>query len=147
MAEFSERQKRKTNIILFNVPEPNQSSTVEHQRESDKSAVSDILSTIVPDLSFGNTKPIGLGPYGHSKVRPIKAVFENADTVRKILANAKKLKSVAAYKTIVIASDRTKKQIEYYKQVKQELINRQSAGDTNCRIKYINGVPKIMSLN
>lgn len=147
LMEISDRQKRKNNIILFNVPEQDQSKPVTEQRESDKQEVMDILSIVDPSALEANVKPIRLGVFSESRTRPIKLSFQNEDTARKFLKNAKKIKTNAKYKNVNFSADKTKKQIEYYKKIKQELNDKINAGETNCRIKYINNVPRIVSEN
>ena len=50
-------------------------------------------------------------------------------------------------KNCSIYSDKTPKQLEYYKKRKKELTDRTNRGETNLKIKYYNDVPKIVSLN
>ena len=50
-------------------------------------------------------------------------------------------------KSCSIYSDKTPKQVEYYKERKKELTDRTNRGETKLKIKYCNGVPKIVSLN
>lgn len=144
LSEFTERHKRRNNIVIFKVEEPNQNESLEEQKANDKHTVTAILNAIAPDLSMQNIRPIRLGAFNESKIRPIKVILDNDATVRSILKNSKRLKSNSTYKQINIAPDRTKKQIEYFKKVKQELDNRISNGDANIRIKYVNDVPKIV---
>nr|CAH7741774.1 unnamed protein product [Callosobruchus chinensis] len=147
ISEITERQKRKCNIMVFNVSEPDQNKPAKEQSEADKRTVENILNHVAPELDLQNVASVRVGRFLNSKKRPIKIVLGNADTVRKVLINAKKIKSNNDYKHVSISSDRTKKQIEYFKAVKQELDDRIRAGDTNCRIKYFNDVPRIVTLN
>nr|CAH7715709.1 unnamed protein product [Callosobruchus chinensis] len=147
VSEISEREKRKNNIILFNVPEADRSKSANEQSASDKNVVVDVLKEIIPEVSLDSIKPIRLGVFTSSKKRPIKVTLDNNDIVRKVLTNARKLQSSNRYKTIILSSDRTKRQIDFYKATKQELIERQNSGETNCRIKFFNGTPRIVNLN
>nr|CAH7715430.1 unnamed protein product [Callosobruchus chinensis]CAH7724235.1 unnamed protein product [Callosobruchus chinensis]CAH7730910.1 unnamed protein product [Callosobruchus chinensis] len=147
IAEISERQKRKNNIMLFNVPEPDQSSALAVQVASDKNKVVEILDVVIPGSSFAAIKPTRIGTFTVSENRPIKISLESIDTAKNVLRNARKLKSNNNFKNIIISADRTKRQMEHYKSVKQKLDNRHNSGDINCRIKYFNDVPKIVPLN
>nr|CAI5823769.1 unnamed protein product [Callosobruchus analis] len=122
--EITERQKRKGNIMLFNVNEPDQNKSSKEQVESDKKMAVDILKTVVPEVESQSIKAVRVGRFLNSKIRPMKVVLGNPDIVKKVLINAKKIKSNNVYKHVNISADRTKKQIEYYKAVKQELDDR-----------------------
>lgn len=146
ISEISERQKRKNNIVIFNVPEPDQRKSTAEQKDLDGNVIKDIMGVVVPDLSNTNFKAYRLGFFTSSKIRPIKVIYENDHSVRKILKNSKQLKASRTFDKLIIAADRTKKQNEYFKKVKQELADRTNAGE-NCRIKYFNNIPKVVPLN
>nr|CAI5863756.1 unnamed protein product [Callosobruchus analis] len=147
VSEVTERIKRKSNVILFNVKEPDQSKTARERMDSDKTVVADILQNIDPEQPVANFKFARLGMFSNNKVRPIKLILENEEMARKVRMKANNLKSHNTYKTVKLFPDKTKKQMEYYKMIRQELEDRHAAGDTNCRIKYVNDVPKIVQLN
>lgn len=148
VSEIAEREKRKTNLMLFNLPEPDRHISLAEQTESDNTAISNVLNILSPDLSSDATvKSTRLGTFSESKIRPIKIIFQDERVVKKLLINSKKLRAHNHYRNVYVSSDRTKKQLEHYKAVKQELLARTNSGETNCRIKYINGVPKVISLN
>nr|CAH7767401.1 unnamed protein product [Callosobruchus chinensis] len=147
VAEVTERQKRRNNIIIFNVDEPDQNKPVADQIQQDKATVKELLQYVVPDMALSDVKPFRLGRHATAKKRPIKVVLQKSDVVRNILKNSSSLKNSRNHRSIVISQDRTMKQIEYYKALKQELVDRKSAGETNLRIKYINDLPKIVPLN
>ncbi|CAH1997509.1 unnamed protein product [Acanthoscelides obtectus] len=127
ISEVIERQKRKTNIILFNVKEPDQAKSKKEQTESDSTTVLDIVSKVDPELTLTNLKPIRLGPFAGNKIRPIKITVESPDIAQKVAMNARKLNTSRIYRNVRIAPDRTKKQLEYYKEVKRELTERHNA--------------------
>lgn len=147
ISELCERQKRKNNIMIYNVLEPNKQISASERMQTDKNTVSEILSTISPELSVTNIKLFRVGAYSDSKKRPIKVVLENDDITRKVLKNSKLIKSKPNLKNINLSADRTKRQTEYYKKVKQELLDRINSGDNNCKIKYFNDIPRVVSLN
>lgn len=143
--EVAERNKRKNNLIIFGVKEQNQDLLADVKCEKDAEIVQAILSSVDLEVQRNSIKPIRLGKFAHEKQRPIKIALEDEYQVRNVLKKAKKLRSTRQYKNVSIASDRTPRQLNYYKQVKSELVERQNAGEADCRIKYINGVPKIVS--
>lgn len=147
LSELSERQKRVNNVILFNVKEQDQQNSPAVKIEGDKNHVVTILSSISPDLPLNDIKPVRLGSFSANKIRPIKISLKNGYTAMNIFKNANKLKSHQTYKNVIISSDKTKRQIEFYKKTKQEMTNRLEAGETNLKIKYINQIPRIVSEN
>nr|CAH7719024.1 unnamed protein product [Callosobruchus chinensis] len=109
--------------------EPNQNMSVNERSDSDTNAVIEIVNKIDPAISLSNIKPVRLGVFSDTKIRPVK------------------LSTSRTYSNVRISSDRTKRQMDYYKQVKRELMERRSTGDTNRRIRYFNDVPRIVQVN
>ncbi|CAH1108168.1 unnamed protein product [Psylliodes chrysocephalus] len=91
MTEFTERQKRRNNIVIFKVSEPDQNKSLKEQKVIDKNKVSAILNTVASDLPTTNIKPIRLGASAASKIRPIKIILESETTVSSVLKNSKRL--------------------------------------------------------
>lgn len=147
--EINDRNKRKRNLIIFGLKEQNHNDPSNIRAENDIKVVSEVINKILPDLNNTNLKPIRLGRFdlSRAKPRPIKITLENEQTVHDVIRNVNKLKEYQCYRNISVSFDRTPKQINYYNEVKTELNRRISEGDRNCKIKFINGLPKIVSLN
>lgn len=79
--------------------------------------------------------------------RPIKITLCEEDIVHNLIRKAKTLRDSNSFKKINISLDRTPRQLEHYKSLKRELNQRISDGETNLKIKYIRGIPKIVSVN
>nr|CAH7723930.1 unnamed protein product [Callosobruchus chinensis] len=124
-----------------------QNKPAAEQIQQDKATVKELLQYVVPDMALSDVKSFRLGRHTTAKKRPIKVVLQNSDIVRNILKNSSSLKNSRNHRSIVISQDRTMKQIEYYEALKQELVDRKSAGETNLGIKYINDLPKMVPLN
>lgn len=43
-----------------------------------------------------------------------------------------------------LSSDKTPKEMQYYKEVKKELEERKNNGEENITIKFVNNIPKIV---
>ena len=72
--------------------------------------------------------------------RPLKVIFPSANIVHWIFSNTMELaKSIT--KGLVITSDRTKAQIDYYKSVKKIRDKKILNGETDVVIKYRYGTP------
>lgn len=146
--EINERNKRKYNLVISGIEEQSQEQSTAERFEKDKNCIKDVLLKIEPVLNVDNIKPVRLGRFSENNTRPrlLKITLSDEQQVLKIVKRAKILRDYDDYKHISIFSDRTPRQIQYYKNVKNQLIERINSGE-NCRIKYINGVPKIVALN
>nr|CAH7727318.1 unnamed protein product [Callosobruchus chinensis] len=147
LREIEDRNCRKQNIIIYNLPEtPN--LTKEDQATADSQHVKHILGSLSNDITVLD-KPIRLGRFDQTKTRnrPVKVVLGGQQQVIKCIKNVAKVKTLNTYRGVGISNDRTVKQIEQYKMIKTELTRRQNAGEVNLKIKYIRGVPTIVSTN
>lgn len=146
--ELEERQARKKNIIVVGLPE--QSSTVSRERrvQSDLERVSTILAHVSADSAVvASVHRLGKFNPNNSKPRLLKVELSDEKHVKDLLMKSKCLKNSDEYKHIVLFSDKTPRQLEYYRDLKAKLVERISSGETDIGIKYIKGIPKIVSLN
>ena len=72
--------------------------------------------------------------------------FPSEGPVIALLKKSANLRNFDDYKNIYINKERTPRELNYYKNMKDELNRRKSAED-NLVIRYINGIPTITSLN
>lgn len=144
--EITEREKRKRNLVLFGPTEQHQVAA-EERILADKALIADILNTANIPTQNVNLKPIRLGKYTPGKNRPIKINLESEDHVHLVIKKARELKNMDRFKHISISLDRTPKQIDDYRNVKKIFDERKNNGETNIKIKYINGYPRIIHLN
>lgn len=144
--EVAERQRRKKNIIIYGLKESTDKNTY---KEDDKLATIEILNHLLADQDFSFINPIRLGKYvsDTNKKRPIKVTLQDEHMPHNILHLAMKLREVDHFKMINISLDRTPRQIRLHTSCKKELETRLSQGESNLKIKYINGIPKIISSN
>lgn len=142
--EMTERDRRKQNIIIFNLPEP-QVETLADKRLEDCCQVRQILQITSPTVDLTDIVPIRLGKRDPAKStpRPIKIRLSSHDIATDILKNSKKLKAKDNFSRIVMTSDKTPRQIKYYQTIKKELDERKSKGEVNLQIKYVRGLPQI----
>lgn len=141
--EVRERIKRENNVILYGVPEKDDTNTV--------STVAQILHTIkpidTPTVTTQNIVRLGQRDKDVSKSRPVRVTFSNVDEVRFCLRNKHLLKSSPNFKTIYIKNDETHYQRELLAKCKTELKERIDNGEDNITIKYSKGVPSIIQKN
>lgn len=143
--EIADRDRRKTNIIIFGCNETNCGSNNE-QIALDTGLVNDMCSTL--QVTDSNVKVSRLGKFDPTKtnrMRPIKVCFSSENYVHTVLRNVTKLKSKPKFSKVSIFRDRTPMQIEIHKNARAELANRLKNGESNLKIKYKNGIPSITS--
>lgn len=142
VAEISAREKKRKNIILFNIPEPASADNAERLAQ-DAQLVCDLFSSISPEVPL-SVQPVRLGKFNKEKKRPLKVSLPNEMHVQTIIRNASKIKDDNNFKHISITRDKTKRQNNYYKTVKARLEERQRNGE-DVRIKYMNDIPTIVN--
>lgn len=136
--EIHERNVRARNIIIMGVKEC-RSSKVEEAYAHDKSEVEKIINHLA-DGCPKPTKIFRLGKYNPTKNRKVKVCFESPQTAKTLLRSKSKLSP--DYK---IYSDQTVAQQNYFKNLKNELTQRIANGEQDITIKYIKGIPKIVT--
>ena len=145
--EVLERQKRSSNIIVFNVPEHAESIPRSEGLDKDKRFVSEVLNSVDHEYDYANFHCQRLGKFNASRITPIKVFLNSEQDVSNIIRKAKNLITTEQYKNIRLSYDRTPKQLDFYKQLKQEMNDRIRQGETNLKIRYYNGSPRIVRLN
>lgn len=139
LAEITDQTLRKKNIILTGITEP-QSPDYRERQKQDKDEVLRITKAITKDCPEP-IKVVRIGKYEPNTKRAVKVCFESEQTVKVILRNRIKLKDDA----IAIFPDQTPLQQARFKNLKEQLKHRTENGETNLRIKYIKGIPRIVS--
>lgn len=139
IAEISEREVRKKHVMLFGLPES------EGNGNEDKKNTLKIMKTINQNVNENNFKLYRTGRLleGSQRPRPIKIIFNTQEEANRIIRNTKILKQQASFKDIFVTTDKTPLQMKQYKDLKNQLTERTQNGETNLRIKYVNGEPKI----
>lgn len=136
--EFQERAQRQFNIIIVGLPEMNSTNSAV-RREHDNKQICTTIKSIYKECPTP-TKCIRLGKHCPDKNRNLKVTFENKDVVINILRNKSKLIS----NSVRIFADQTPMQQQHMKKLRNELSQRTQNGELNLKIKYVNGVPKVI---
>lgn len=139
LSEITDQSLRRKNLILTGIPEP-QSTDFKERQKQDKDEILKIINSISKKCPEP-IKIIRIGKYKPTENRAIKACFESEESVKVILRSRNKLKDDA----VSIFSDQTPFQQARFKNLKEELKRRTTNGEGNLRIKYVKGVPKIVS--
>lgn len=147
LQEMNERQRRKCNVVVFGFKE-DVITGVQSRADRDKNNIADMLREIsVPENVCVKAIRIGKADHNRNTPRPIKVTVNDEFLTHEIIRKAKNLSNTVRYKDIRISLDRTPRQIDYYKSVKSQLTERIAGGENNLRIKYVRGIPRIVSLN
>ena len=137
--EERQRELRKVNLMLFNVPEV--TTRYPHVRKGhDWDSVLKVLKVLndMEDIESKVLKVMRIGRRIDEKTRrPIKIVFPDWDTKFKFLQNSYRLSESDddMVKLVRVTNDRTPNEIKQYKELKKELDERISAGERNLKIR------------
>ena len=137
--EESEKRRLRPNIVVVNVPE-SKSDDVEQRQKDDIEATAAILDKVMGGkINRGEFKdPIRMGNRvigKKSKPRLLKITVANEDFRKKIFKNARNINEGVKdkRKMVFINPDRTQKERDDYKKLKEELVERQKV-DPDLRI-------------
>lgn len=142
--EVADRDKRKSNVIIYGCDESNVKTNME-QVNLDTALVKEFLTTVeIDDPEF---KVQRLGRFdltSSSRRRPIKVQLSSTLSVAKLLKGSTKIKSVGRWRDVNFSPDRTNMQRELHRVMRQNLQDRLDSGEANLKLKYINGIPSII---
>ena len=103
LSEFREREDRKLNLIIFNIPESKKEDGEDRQKD-DLEALRILLAKL--DLKVPLSNVIRLGTPGE-KARPIRATTASFSDQKKILGVTAKLQTIQGYEYVFINRDMT----------------------------------------
>ena len=104
--EFREREQRKLNIIVFNVPESEKES-VDDRKNDDLEYLRGMMSDVELNVPFYQVSRIGAMEKAQNGPRPIKARTTCVADHRKILKTIPKIHETEGYRDIGIRRDET----------------------------------------
>lgn len=135
MSEVLDRQRRATNVMIFNCEV--------HNGQAETAQVGNLITEICGQpLNIKSVNKIGKpNRNGH---KALKVVLDSVADVNLILRN--RAKAVNS-KQIFIEADMTPKQRGSLNEVRSELKRRKENGEDNLRLKYVDGVPRIVEKN
>lgn len=135
LTEAFERQKRMSNIVIHNLPEPRNSNI----DATDLTTVTTLLKDIAhTDIKIERVFRMGKGNKNGS--RSLKVMLTNPNDVKDVLKNKM---VVAKSKDIFISSDLTHLQLKRLARVREEFRMRREKGERDIIIKYVKGIPQI----
>ena len=131
--EYRDREYRKCNIILHNVPESSKEDGKDRKADDVK-----WIETLGNDLECTITikEAIRLGKKRHGKPRLLKVILDSVRAKRNMLMETQKLRNgKEEYKNIYITPDQTLREREANKLLRSELKRRTDQGEPNLIIK------------
>lgn len=128
--ELMERQKRSSNIVIFNMPES----------DNDVNAAKQVFSNLI-NRNIDIQTASRVGKKNKRGIRALKVILKDSVTAYELLRCKKDpLKERGIY----ISADLTPSQRTHLNKVKAELSERKNNGEQNIMLKYVNNIPKIV---
>ncbi|KAJ3660332.1 hypothetical protein Zmor_004784 [Zophobas morio] len=135
--EIEDRNRRATNLILFNLPESNAVNS-DMRKDDDKSRCQKIMIPESKSESVKIMNCVRLGRLNDDKIRPIKIIFGNSHQALEIL------KSYKRKENLYLNRDLTPRQQNHSFLIRSEFRNRIEHGENDISLKYRDGIPKIV---
>lgn len=128
--DFKERENRKSNVILYNVPESN-SQDQEQRKVEDSEAVSKVCEVSGVQDRVDQIVRLGEKRNGSNfKPRPLKVAFSDESGKKNKLKNSSKLRNITELQRITVTPDYTLRQRNLNKQMKEEVSKRRLTDQT-----------------
>ncbi len=130
-----ERDEKKNNVVVFNIPEGDETEEEDVNNKEDIKKVSKVLEIVCPEIKAEVLNKTSVQRIGRrrrvvgAKPRPIKIKFSGSEIKEKVLKGAKKLKGHDELRTVGISNDRTRMEIEEDRKLKEELEERKKKGE------------------
>lgn len=148
ISESNDRNRRSKNIIIHNIPELNNSPSLAASKEYDASLVRDFLVHMKSQAPTSDVRHFRLGRKPRdNKSRPLVICLVSEKQAVDIFKNFNAQNVPVNLQGISLSHDRTPRERKYLEQLRTTLKTRQEAGEENLTIKFISGVPTIVSKN
>ena len=131
---YRDRESRKCNVIIHNIPESKKLEAKE-RREEDLQEVGSLLEEGLELKDFQVQSIVRLGKRMEDKHRLIKVTVESVKTKREILSKTKKLKNEVKWSRIFVTPDLTPTERNRSKLLREELKRRKAAGEEGLVIR------------
>lgn len=127
--ELEDKERRKNNLIFYNVPEPPTPSW-----KADSDFVVNLCKATY-DFEIQVVKAFRLGKKTTNKCRPLLIRLNDDELKSKILTKSYLLRSISPYEEIYISTDKTKAEQAKHKLLVEELKARRAKGEANIIIR------------
>lgn len=127
----AEKELKKNNLILWNLPEsPEEEEEVAEREDLEK--VREVLKWVNPRVDLDKMKVFRAGYRTKDrKPRPVKITLNSVETKHQVLRKSKKLKESDSFDKLGLSADKTKKEQIKYKElkVKRDELRKENGGD------------------
>ena len=131
--EFVDRERRKMNLMIYNLPESDKQTNIE-RRNNDAAVFCNIIREEFK-LNIKVASTTRLGRFDASRNRPLLVTLEDMETKREILGHAKELRQSESWGNIYISPDLTPTERERDKKLRTELKQRRDDGERDIIIR------------
>ena len=121
LQEMKEKEEKKMNMILHGIPEGTEEEEAKN-KETDVNKTKAVLTYVNPEvkLTIDPSKVQRIGKKG-TKPRPVKVVLDSVETKMQFIRNSKKLKDHDTFSKVGLSFDKTKREQEEYRRLKEKL--------------------------
>ncbi|XP_039300659.1 uncharacterized protein LOC120355956 [Nilaparvata lugens] len=144
LAELHERTRRSSNVMVFNLEE-SPSADVAVRKQHDMDFISKLFSPFLPSFSPVGARSLRVGKKKQGYTRPLKVILGNPADASTVISKFNAELCDPLLSKVRLSRDRTPFEANHLKTLNAELANRKSRGEEGLTIKYISGVPKIVS--
>lgn len=141
IAEMNDQNLREKNIIICNFPE-SEATTQTDIMKDDTASIKKIIFDLDNSTNSLDLKVYRIGKRDTNKPRGVKVEFPESKWPKILLSKKHSLKN-----NIRMYPDQSVAQRNYLNNLRIELKDRQSSGEQDITIKYINNHPTIVKLN
>lgn len=137
------RNVRASNALIFGAEE-SESNDIEARKTHDTKITCEIFKQVGCNTPMDQLRIVRLGAFTPEKRRPIKVIFPTAEEARSLLRGKHRLPKESG---MYIKYDQTILQRTHLKKLLSEMQERTNQGETNLKLRYFGGVPKIIKHN
>jgi len=130
--EYLDRERRKSNLIVYNLQEPNNVQTTSERSNIDRNNLTQLFHSELHIENVEITKCIRLGRATQNKTRPVLITIPDSNS---ILRSASSLRKSEHHRNTFISPDMTPREWEAAKVLRAELKRCKSQGEVNIVIR------------
>lgn len=139
--EWEDRCNRKKNVMIYNLIDSDNDAT-------DLSNITKVLTKAIdPNIKIVYVRRIG--KFDQTKDRPLVVRFSTTEMAASAMRGKKMVMKVVGNKKtgqkLGITTDKTKRQQEQLRRAMTELRNRQDGGESNLILRYVRGIPAVVT--
>jgi len=136
LAEYSEREKKKNNVVIHNLPESKKESAEERMNEDMEAVGKMVLEGLnMKEMEFTTVRRINVRNQDKDKNRMIVATLATPARKRAMLAAAKTLRNEERWSRVFISPDRTYSERQEFRKMREDLKRRREGGEESIGIR------------